>query len=122
MEPPTLRNILGQGWTYCPRCQAESMVTQKDGWHCPFCGITVILATPTVQPSEMMLWSEGLTGDELARETAHIQAQATKWIEAHKDIKPPNRLVWFSRITRPIAWLCGCKVVGLLDKKTEVTK
>ena len=30
MERPTVRKILGQGWTYCPRCKADSMVVEDD--------------------------------------------------------------------------------------------
>ncbi len=39
MKAPTVREILGLGWTYCPRCETNSMVTEGVGWHCPWCGV-----------------------------------------------------------------------------------
>lgn len=124
MEPPTVRKILGPGWTYCPRCDANSMVKLKDSWHCPWCGITVAVGQPP-PIGEIMVWSEPLTGEEMAREYTHLQAKANAWVEAHKDMPPPKmpeRLRWFLRVVRPIAWLFACQVVGVRDKKDKEDK
>lgn len=122
MEPPTIRKILGLGWTYCPRCDQNVMVPDGDGWHCPFCGVHMVLSV-TVPIPELMIWSEPLTGEEVKREYVHLQEKSSKWVKDHKDIPPPRlprRLRWFNRLVRPLAWLFACQVVGMRDKK-EVT-
>lgn len=122
MEQPTVSKIMGPGWTYCPRCDANAMVPEGDGWHCPWCGITMSVKNMPPVPSEMMVWSENLTGEELTREYSQIQRQTTKWVADHKDIpppRPPRRLQWFMFITKPLAWVFGCRVVALKDKKEK---
>ncbi len=60
----------------------------------------------------------------MTREYVHLQERAQHWVEAHKDDKPPSmpgRLLLFTNLVRPLAWLCGCRVVGLMDKKREAT-
>ena len=124
MEPPTVRKLLGLGWTYCPRCDDNVMVPDGGGWQCPFCGVHVVL-TPSMPMPELMVWSEPLTGEEVAREQAHLQERAQKWVDAHKDISPPTpprRLIWFNRLVKPIAWLFDYQVMAVRDKKhKEVT-
>ena len=123
MELPTVRKLMGLGWTYCPRCDDNLMIPEGQGWHCPFCGIGLAISKmPPVPPTELMIWSESLTGEEMMREYELLQHRAIKWVEAHKDIPPPKlpwRLVWFIRLGRPVAWLLGCQVMGLRDKKNK---
>ena len=121
MERPTVRKIMGLGWTYCPRCDQDVMVPDGLGWHCPFCGIHLVVA-PSAPTPKMMVWNEALTGEELTRELTHLQAQAQRWVTDHKDMPPPKllrRLMWFTRLVRPISWLFACQVMAIRDKKDK---
>ncbi len=102
MEAPTIRKILGLGWTYCP-----------------WCGVTLVIA-PSMPTPEIMVWSEQLNGEETMREVAHLQTQANRWVKAHRDDLPPvtpRRLRLFNGLVWPLAWLLGYKVIALKDKR-----
>lgn len=127
MERPTIRKIMGLGWTYCPRCNENVMVPDGPGWHCPFCGIHLVLGELLpMAPPELMVWSEQLTSDERVMEHTHLQEQAQRWVTDHKDIpspRPPRRVRYFVKLTKPLAKVMGVVIGSMYVKKDkEVTK
>jgi len=115
---PDLTTILGQGWTYCPRCDADSMVKTEQGWHCPWCGISMMLAQPP-PISEVMLWSDALDTEQVMREMNHIQQKTTVWATAQAKLRPPKRVCAFIKLCNLLGWLFGCRVQMVLDKTVK---
>ncbi len=122
MEILNLAKLLGDGWVYCPRCNADSMVVVEDGWHCPWCGIGMAMH-PTHEGT--MLWSEPLTTEEVTREMNHLRNMLLAWATEQAKAKPqvpPWRVRFCYKLANIVAWPLACKVVGVIDKKQrEVT-
>lgn len=123
MQQPSIVNILGTGWTYCPRCNADSMVTDGASWLCPFCGIRLTIVKSPPMPPDLMVWSEQLNEEEIKREFSYLQNKATAWAadqsKTYNEVppKPCRRVRACMRLLTALAWLFGCKPVAVMDKK-----
>jgi len=122
----SLKNIVGQGWTYCPRCNQETLVPDgAGGWHCPICDIKMAI-TPPVPQVEILLWSEALNQEETEREFQYIRGSVMAHAAEQAKRVPPKlckRVRACLSLLTALAWLFGCKPIAVVDKKhKEATK
>ena len=118
MQTPSLNALFGKGWTYCPRCDSNSLIPRAGEWFCPWCGIRVAICNPP----ETMAWNEELSEEEVTREGDYLQKALQA--EVAKQFQPA---AWRVRAcicaVRALAWLFNCKVGAVDDKQKseEVT-
>ena len=90
---PIIPGLPTEGWSYCPRCDDNSMLTLKshEEYECPICGLGMAVGITGPDGSCTLQATKPITIQEAWR----YQRYCTKLLEAHKqqqDIKnaPPR--------------------------------
>ncbi len=113
-----------EGWTYCPKCDAENMICTELGkrFDCPMCGLAVETATIQVAVTTAgVRFSQALDIEAMTRYHAYQTKQATKKHEAEQaellNIKMPRRVRLCLKLFNFMGWWFRCECRVIRDKK-----
>ncbi len=138
------------GWSYCPRCDKDTMVTVEVGklMQCPMCGLGVAIETNAYGSTSLEI-KEPLQVIEAMRYQHYLQAmyQRTQAAGAQtqagdvRDVRifdhaltpaeiakqyqalttpPPRRVRLAWRLCNQVARCFGCRIVGIIDLKDKI--
>lgn len=115
---PIIPDLPAKGWSYCPRCNQETMatVTPHEEYECPFCGLGMRVTVLDAQGTFMLQATKPITVDEIMR----YQAYYARLIHAHnrerRIEKAPARVRMANLILSLVGAFFGVKVKLLEDE------
>ena len=111
-----------EGWTYCPVCDAENMLTTEPGkrYDCPMCGL--ILQATSMQGFTLALAADPpLDFEAIMRYQFYLAKEAVKRHEAEQaellNVKMPLRVWLCLKTINAVAWWFRCECRVIRDKK-----
>lgn len=120
------------GWTYCPKCDKDTMLAMDEKhYNCTGCGLAILVASSQGQPLTIE-WSEPLELTEMVRYQSYLmqvagkanqEAQAAAQAEAEKRHMEhaPWRVRLAFKLANLVCWPLKCRV-GVMHDKTDDLK
>ncbi len=107
-----------EGWTYCPKCDADNMLATESGkqFDCPICGL-VLQATSMKGEMVALVAIPPLELEVLIRYQVYLTRELKKRFETEQaellKIKMPRRVKLAIMLMNVIGWCfrCECRVI-----------
>jgi len=111
-----------KGWTYCPRCNDESMLAMDNSqYECPMCGLIMRIEFMDGQPVALSAM-QPLHFTEVIRYSNYMMKLVHQANQSQQNVietKMPWRVRLCFRIFNSIGWFFGCKAQVITDKRVK---